>query len=293
MPSSDARHYARFIPSEEVGEVTQWTFGTVTAEGVQTPSIEAELPAMAAPSVEELTAQLQQVHDEAHAQGLAQGLAQGMEQGRQQASLEWQQRLDDYIAHQGQQAAERLQALHQSFAQALDALQQQLAQQVLQLACELARQVVRRELATDPQALLPVVREAVEQLLADGRPALVRLHPADKEALGPALQAAFAQASGVQWLADASVPAGGCQVESGGTVIDGRLETRWERAIAALGLESAWQTSPSTARPTATPSAPSSAAPADTPANTSANTSANTPAAGRSAPQAMEAAHGD
>ena len=281
MPSSDARHYARFIPSEEVGEVTQWTFGTVTAEGVQTPSIEAELPAAVAPTVEELAAQLQQVHDEAYAQGLA----AGVEQGRQQASLEWQQRLDDYIAHQGQQAAERLQAMHQSFAQALDALQQQLAQQVLQLACELARQVVRRELATDAQALLAVVHEAVEQLLAEGRPALVRLHPADKEALGPALQAAFAQASGVQWLADASVPVGGCQVESGGTVIDGRLETRWERAIAALGLESAWQTSPSTSPS----SAPSSAAPEDTPANTS----ASTPAAGRSAPQAMEAGHGD
>jgi flagellar assembly protein FliH len=190
---------------------------------------------------------LQQVHDEAYAQGLA----AGMEQGRQHASLEWQQRLDDYIAHQGQQAAEHLQAVHQYFAQALDALQQQLAQQVLQLACELARQVVRRELATDAQALLPVVREAVEQLLAEGRPARVRLHPADKEALGPALQAAFAQVSGVQWLADPSVPPGGCLVESGGTVIDGRLATRWERAVAALGLESAWQTAPPAEPPSA------------------------------------------
>lgn len=248
MPSSDTRHYARFIPSEEVGDVTQWTFGTVSAEGVQAPSTEAELHAAAAPTVEEMRAQLQQVRDEAYAHGLA----VGAEQGRQQANLEWQQRLDDYIAHQGQQAAARLQALHQSFEQALDALQQQLAQQVLQLACELARQVVRRELATDPQALLPVVHEAVEQLLAEGRPALVRLHPADKEALGPALQAAFSQLSSVQWLADANVPAGGCLVESGGTVIDGRLATRWERAVAALGLESAWQDAPP-AEPSLTP----------------------------------------
>lgn len=263
MPSSDARHYARFIPSEEVGDVTQWTFGTVTAEGVHTPSAEPELPAPAVPSEEELAAQWQQVHAEAYAQGLA----AGMEQGRQHANLEWQQRLDDYIAHQGQQAAEHLQALHQSCAQALDALQQQLAQQVLQLACELARQVVRRELAIDAQALLPVVREAVDQLLAEGRPARVRLHPADKEALGPALQTAFAHASDVQWLADASVPAGGCLVESGGTVLDGRLETRWERAIAALGLESAWQTAPPAAL-------------------------ADTPAADR-VPQPMETGRGD
>mgnify|MGYP003607970629 FL=1 len=269
MPSSDTRHYARFIPSEEVGDVTQWKFGTVTAEGVHTPPAEAELPAAAAtPSAQELAAQLQQVHEQAYAQGLA----AGMEQGHQQASLEWQQRLDDYIAHQGQQAAERLQGVYQSFAQSLDTLQQQLAQQVLQLACELARQVVRRELATDTQALLPVVREAVEQLLAEGRPALVRLNPSDMEALGAALQAAFAQANGVQWVADASVPAGGCLVESGGTVIDGRLATRWQRAIAALGLESAWQTSPPAESPSALPSEPQ--------------------AAGRSTP-AQEATHGD
>ena len=56
MPSSDTRHYARFIPSEEVGDVTQWTFGTVSAEGVQAPPAEAELPAAAAPTVEEMTA---------------------------------------------------------------------------------------------------------------------------------------------------------------------------------------------------------------------------------------------
>lgn len=58
--------------------------------------------------------------------------------------------------------------------------------------------------------------------------------------MGAALQQEVATAS-LQWVADATVPPGGCLVEQAGTVVDGSLEKRWERAIAPLGLASAWQ----------------------------------------------------
>jgi flagellar assembly protein FliH len=44
----------------------------------------------------------------------------------------------------------------------------------------------------------------------------------------------------VAWLPDASVERGGCLVESGGTVIDGTVSKRWERAVAQLGLARTW-----------------------------------------------------
>ena len=77
-------------------------------------------------------------------------------------------------------------------------------------------------------------------LVADGRPATVRLHPSDLELAGTALHEAFASQP-LQWLADADVPPGGCRVEAAGTVIDGSLQKRWQRAIAPLGLASAWE----------------------------------------------------
>ena len=46
---------------------------------------------------------------------------------------------------------------------------------------------------------------------------------------------------GLQWVADAAVPASGCLVESAGTVVDAGLDRRWQRAIAALGLQSPWE----------------------------------------------------
>ena len=39
----------------------------------------------------------------------------------------------------------------------------------------------------------------------------------------------------------AAVPEGSCMVESAGTVVDGSIDKRWQRAIAALGLQSPWQ----------------------------------------------------
>lgn len=236
MPSSNnQRSYSRFIPSEEVGDFKQWKFSAVDGSDLVEPTPEpvAEIPVEVDEA--ELHAQQallqQQACDDAYAEGFAQGQAQ--------TALEWQRRMDDYIAQQGQEAAQRLQAVLQTLDASLIDMQQQMAQQLLELACDIARQVVRQELSVNPNALQPVVREAVGMLVTEGRPATVRLNPIDMEAMAQPLREEL-DGPGVQWMADAAVPAGGCLVESAGTVVDGSLDKRWQRAIAALGLQSPW-----------------------------------------------------
>lgn len=236
MPSSNnQRSYSRFIPSEEVGDFKAWKFSAVDGSDLVEPAPEpvAEIPVEVDEA--ELQAQQallqQQACDDAYAEGFAQGQAQ--------TALEWQRRMDDYIAQQGQEAAQRLQAVLQTLDASLIDMQQQMAQQLLELACDIARQVVRQELSVNPNALQPVVREAVGMLVTEGRPATVRLNPIDMEAMAQPLREEL-DGPGVQWMADPAVPAGGCLVESAGTVVDGSLDKRWQRAIAALGLQSPW-----------------------------------------------------
>jgi flagellar assembly protein FliH len=62
--------------------------------------------------------------------------------------------------------------------------EQAMAQGVLELACELARQVLHQELTVNTEVLMPVLREALEQLGADCKTAVVKLHPADLAELG-------------------------------------------------------------------------------------------------------------
>ena len=235
MPSSSPRTYARFIPSEEVGDVTQWKFGAVDGSDLVEPEPEpvAEVPE----ELDEAARQalVQQACDAAYEEGFAQGQAQ--------TALEWQRRMDEYVAQQGQEAAQRLQGVLQALNGSLADMQQQMAQQLLELACDIARQVVRQELSVNPNALQPVVREAVGMLVAEGRPATVRLNPADMDTMEQPLRDEM-DGPGVQWVADAAVPAGGCLVESAGTVVDGTLDKRWQRAVAALGLQSPWQDEP-------------------------------------------------
>lgn len=241
--SSRNRAYSRFIPKEDVGVFTPWNFAAVDGSDALLPQPdivadtvvdpEAEAAALALQAAEEAAREerQQQERDEAYAQGLL--------KGREDAAIEWQQRMDDYIAGEGQELAGRLDAVVRALGASLEAMQQHMAQDVLQLACGIARQVVRQELHVNQAALQPVVVEALEMLVTDGRPATVRLNPADHAAVGAALREKFA-ATPVQWLADAEVPQGGCLVDAAGTVVDGSLEKRWQRAIAPLGLESAW-----------------------------------------------------
>ena len=243
-----SRHYSRFIPREEVGEATPWQFGAVDrpqawqplsrllAGGHAQPDTQAEVEAASAAAT---TAQALQAQQQLQwQQDCADAQAQGLEQGRTEAAAQWQQRLDDYVAGAGREAAGRLEAATQQLDASLAALQQHMAQDVLQLACALARQVVRQELRTNPQALQPVVAEALDMLVADARPATVRLHPDDHAQVGAALRESFA-GKALQWLPDVAVAPGGCLVEAAGAVVDGSLEKRWQRAVAALGVVSA------------------------------------------------------
>ncbi len=172
--------------------------------------------------------------------GFADGYAQGYAQGHAQATLEGQRQINEYIATQGQETARTFGQLFETTSAQLAESEQVMAKGVLELACELARQVLRHEMATNPNALQPVVREALSVLAIDSKAALVRLHPLDMEVLAEVLRQEFSNLS-LTLLPDGSISRGGCLVESAGTVVDGTVEKRWKRAVASLGLESAWE----------------------------------------------------
>ncbi len=224
------RTHSRFIPGEEVGVVTDWQFGAVDQSSLR---FAAKLKAQEQAEAQAKENVLRQA-------GFDDGYAQGFAQGHAQATLEGQRQINEYIATQGNEAALQFGQLFES-AQAQIAEQEQvMAKGVLELACELARQVLRHELSTNPNALQPVIREALSVLAIDSKAALVRLNPLDQDVLAEVLRTEFSGLS-LTLLADASVARGGCLVESAGTVVDGTLEKRWQRSVASLGLDSAWE----------------------------------------------------
>ena len=222
------RAHNRFIPGEQLGAVTGWDFGAVDQASVR----------FAAKIKAQEMAEEQTRENEARQSGFSDGYAQG----HAQATLEGQRQISEYIQNQGQDAARHYGHLFESANTQIAESQQVMAKGVLELACELARQVLRHELATNPNALQPVIREALTLLATDCKAAVVRLNPLDLDVLEVVLRQEFSGLS-LTLLADAAVSRGGCLVESAGTVVDGTIEKRWSRAVARLGLESTWEVS--------------------------------------------------
>lgn len=232
--SNNSRSYARFVPREEVSEVSAWSFGSFGVPAAL-PEPEPE-PVDEAPPVA--------VIDESVVQAAREdAYRQGFEQGQLAAQEQVQRQMADFMARQGDLTAQRLKSLVDTYEARMAQVEQELAQQVLALACEIARQVVRQELAINPNALLPVIREALDMLVHDGQGAAVRLNPLDLDVLQASLAQEF-ESHRLSFIADSSVDAGSCQVELAGMVIDGSLTKRWRRAVAALGQQTPWEDAP-------------------------------------------------
>ena len=224
-PSSDPRNYARFIPKEELGQVSQWRFGAVGSDF----------------SPEQLDQRRAEAEESRRQMLLAQEGAylKGLDEGRAQAQEEAQRLCDAFVEDQGnaiaQRTAEQMAALISAMQHGLQRSEERLAQGVLDLACTIARQVVRHELTIDPMAVRHVVTEALGLIASDGKIATIRLNPQDMGLLQTRLQKEF-EGRPLMFVADSLLAPGDCQVESAGAVVDGRLERRWAHAVSGLGL---------------------------------------------------------
>lgn len=209
------RNYSRFIPGEEIDAVEQWDFGAVDSASLQ----------LAAQAKARVDASDREQHETAFQIGHTQGYAEGFAQGQAQTQLEAQRQISEFIARQGEDAAQNFAKLFSAAQTQLDEAEQVMAQGVLELACELARHVLRHELTVNPNVLQPVVREALGLLGTQTKSAVVRLHPTDLEVLEAPTRAEFAGMA-LTLLPDATVNRGGCVVESAGSVVDGTIEKR-------------------------------------------------------------------
>jgi len=230
-----AAAYARFIPREELSSFAAWspealTGGASAANAALRRTTDREAPAAGAVSAaEELAAQLRAARQSGYQDGYRDGLA-GLEEFRQSFARQITQQID---------------VLTESYQRELDALQQQLARAVAGAAEQVARQVVRSELSVQPGFVAALAQEAIDTLLASARQITLRVHPDDHALVMQAVGEALA-ARGARLVADATLLRGGCVVEADIGAVDATLQTRWSRAVAALGRASDWDGTPAT-----------------------------------------------
>jgi len=229
-PAPKSNPHSRFIPREEISEVSAWHFSAVDGSDQQPEPVTA-IEDQSEPDNTVLEQALQAAREQAFAEGFAHGHAVGEKEVREA--------LEAHARKSVEENAQRMAQLLQNTRDHLKQNEEKISRQMLELACDLARQVVRQELRQNTQHLLPVISEALAQLVDDGLPATVRMHPNDLALMKGALQDSLGDQC-PELVADNAISPGGCLVESASTSVDATMEKRWMRAIANLGLEKAW-----------------------------------------------------
>lgn len=226
-----------YIPKEQLDAYRRWqaeSFDPAPPEVEEPPVPEPEpepvefiddtselVTGIGLPTAEDI----ERIHNEAHQAGYQTGFDEGREEGYR-AGLEL-----------AKPQAERMAALAGNLEASLASMDQTVADQVLALALEVASQVLRSTVASRPETLLPVIREALAALpLHHGHVAL-HINPRDAEMVREHLADQF-QHAGWRIVDDKEVQAGGCFVRAGNSEVDATLETRWKRVLEAIGVAS-------------------------------------------------------
>ena len=202
MGASDQKGFRGFIPKEQVGEAATWEFASLTGDVVSRGG----------------TAQLTERERRVFERGRTQGHNEGQAAERR------------VKAEDASKVATLINALREHFGE----LEATGGDAVLDLAIMIARQVVRREIAINRDALLPVAREAVSMIIDQHAHPRVFLSPEDFANLRADFEA-DGLFKGCRFIADARIARGGCRVETAQGDVDATLATRWERVLASLG----------------------------------------------------------
>lgn len=179
---------------------------------------------------EEIERLFQQARAAGHAEGHAAGYASGYGEGQVVARTE----------------GARLVELTRKLEGALTQFDQQVAKELLELALDVARQVVRQSLAVKPELLLEVVRETLSQM--PHAHVTIQLHPDDASLVRSYLGDQLSHA-GHRIHEDRRLARGDCLLESGGSLLDATLATRWRRSVENLGSNADWLLPSMTATP--------------------------------------------
>jgi flagellar assembly protein FliH len=139
----------------------------------------------------------------------------------------------DAGAQEMAESAGLLEQLLCSLSQPFADLDQEVEDGLVALSIAIARQLVRRELRSDPNQIVAVVREAVGVLPSAARRLRLHLHPEDARLVHELLPVPDGE-SGWEIIDDATLGRGGCLVSTETSQVDATVEARLNNVIAAV-----------------------------------------------------------
>jgi flagellar assembly protein FliH len=170
-------------------------------------------------------AQLEAIQQEAYREGYEKGQREGFEFGHKEGLTKSQERM--------QQFALQMERMLAGFSEPLRELDNRVEKELLSLVIAIVRQLVRREVKSDPNLVIGVVREALSILPVSSQNVRLFVHPEDAELIREVYSLGDTEL-GWKLVEDPVVSRGGCKVVTDSSQIDATLDSRLASLIAPL-----------------------------------------------------------
>lgn len=200
---------------QEAGDVRQWLPPFI--EGGKVGDQRTIQP----PSARALESLQKTAYEEGYEEGRREGFEFGHKEGLEQSK------------HDLERFKTQLDRLLKSFEQPLRELDNQVEQELLSLVIAIVRLLVRREIKSDPNLIIGVVREALSILPVNSRNVRLMVHPEDAELIRE-IYALGDTEVGWNLVEDPVINRGGCKVVTDTSQIDATLESRLSSLMAPL-----------------------------------------------------------
>lgn len=238
MASSSSDNPWRIKSDADLGGVEQWRppdFSSAAPgrgksaknQGGEAAGTGEDLDSAALPTLEEI----ESIQRQAYEEGYEQGKKEGFDFGHREALEAGRKQLSEKL--------HSLEALFSVLDNPFKELDDQVERELLTLVVAMVGQLVRREVRTDPNHIVGVMREAMAILPVNSRGIRVLLHPEDAEIVRDLYNMADSE-QGWQIAEDPVVQRGGCRIVTDTSQVDATLESRLHNLIAPLlgGLRS-------------------------------------------------------
>ena len=202
-----------------VDEIRQWLPPDINGGKV------AEQRTVQPPSAPPTAQELEKLQQAAYEEGYETGRKAGFEFGHNEGLAQARQQLEHYTV--------QFERLLRTFEQPLRELDNQVERELLSLVIAIVRQLVRREVKSDPNLIIGVVREALSILPVNSRNVRLLVHPEDAELIRE-IYALGDTEVGWQLVEDPVINRGGCKVVTDTSQIDATLDSRLASLIAPL-----------------------------------------------------------
>lgn len=229
---------AQRIPAQSIENISTWQIPELSGEHVvyindSETTKKAALPSLREPAAKQVEtrrirmsgSELDDMIEKARQEGYAKGLAEGHVQGVVNGEQEGRDSIRDHL----EETVSLLEKASINAPQVLRFHQEQVQKAIVALVEKISSAIIGRELSVANADLLQLVTDLAVNL-DDGESVLrVYVNPEDCTLL-----LEHAQGQNWQWVADESISAGGCKVETNFSDIDASIEQRLTDATAGL-----------------------------------------------------------